>query len=288
MGEKKLTIQASGQRTPSDYLDYRAFLADLYAAAKASDPSYTYERFGGEIGLSQSNVVNHIIKGRRPLTREAAGRVCSKVGIQGVQRRYFLTLVSYINESDDAARDELFHKLFEIKRQTLGDTLLAEKLTYFSKWYYPVIGELARCKDFSTDPRWIARHLWSDATPKDITRALEFLHDVRILAKDPKTNESRRTELDFSIGHATRDIALSSYHRQMLRISEKALARIKKRDRNFSAMTLVLKDQTQIQALQNLVLEFQRKVMELDLKGSDDRGDAVYQVNLQVFPFIKE
>ena len=269
---------------PSNFLDYKLYLQAVFDEMKKSIEGYTYKKFGGAIGLSESNVINHIIKGRRPLTIEGAKKVAQALKLKRDEKKYFFLLVKYINEKDLSSRNKTFHQLYENKRELLSSDMQKEKLTYFSKWYFPVIGELVRCKGFSSDTKKIISRLLPNVAKKEIEEALDFLKKVRIIELDKEQEEYKRTELDFSIGHATKDLSISSYHRQMLSQAERALTGVEKNKRNFSAMTLVLSNQ-KLNELNQLILDFQRKIVELCQAEQDP--EEVFQVNIQMFPFTK-
>lgn len=265
-----------------DYLDYKPFLKDLYLAIKEDDESYTYIKYSKDIGLSESNVSSHIVNNRRPLTQDSAKKLVKAIGLIKDDRRYFLTLVDYINEQQSTKRDELFHQLFSMKQSALPE-VLQEQMTYFSKWYFPVIGELARVEGFECDFQWVKKNLWPRLTPKEFDASIEFLERVRILSKDSSGNMVR-TDLDFSPGQATKNISVKKYHQQMLQLADQGLTKIEETKRHYSAMTVVLSEEKAVE-LNELILEFQRKVLELEAKNQERNG--VYQFNLQLFPLTK-
>ncbi|WP_159455289.1 TIGR02147 family protein [Pseudobacteriovorax antillogorgiicola] len=264
-----------------DYLDYKSFLGDLYHKLKQSDSQYSYMKFSADLGLTETNVSSHIIHGRRPLTIEAAKKVVKSLGMKKLKRKYFLALTDYINETDPSLRDQKFQSLFAIKQESLPDSL-QEQMTYFSQWYYPIIGELARVEGFQADYKWVKKNLWPNITPKQFEKAIEVLKQVKILKDGERSSDLNRTDLDFSPGHATRDISVSKYHQQMIKLAEQGLSAITEKKRNFSSMTVVLSREN-AKKLNQLVLEFQRKVLELE--ASNTAGKDVYQVNVQLFPF---
>lgn len=265
-----------------DYLDYKPYLKDLYLATKAEEDGYTYIKFSKDLGLTETNVSSHIINNRRPLTSDGALKVVKAIGLTKQDRKYFLALVDYINEDDSTKRDKMFHDLFSIKQSNLPE-VLQEQMTYFSKWYFPVIGELARVEGFQCDYQWVKKNLWPRLTPKEFDASIEFLEKVRILSKD-ENGSKQRTDLDFSPGQATKNISVKKYHQQMLKLADQGLTNVEESKRHYSAMTIVLGEE-EASELNELILEFQRKVAELE--SQSQKRESVYQINLQLFPLGK-
>ena len=81
------------QVRPSRYIDYKAYLKDLYTQVKKHFGRYSYIKFTEELGLGHCNAMYLIIHGKRPLTVKAAKRSCKPLGLIGVERQYFLKLV---------------------------------------------------------------------------------------------------------------------------------------------------------------------------------------------------
>lgn len=250
---------------------------------KNHNDSYSYSRFSKEIGLPESNVSSHIIHGRRPLTKDAAKKITKAMSITKLERQYFLSLVDYINESDPTLRDQFFQDLFTKKQESLP-TPQQDQMKYFSQWYYPVIGELSRLKDFECEFSWVKKNLWPHITPKQFDSAKEFLESAAVIVKNQSSGKYERSQVDLSPGHATYKISVSSYHQQMLSLAEQAISSVKSQKRNFSTMTLVL-NKTDIKKAHELIQELQRKLLELEAESSNE--SEVYQINMQMFPFTQ-
>ena len=89
---------------PSEYLDYREFLDALYHALKESNPEYTYFDFAEDAGLGHNNLMNALIRGRRPLTLKTGKRIVAGLGLVGRERQYFEALVEHAYERDPLVR----------------------------------------------------------------------------------------------------------------------------------------------------------------------------------------
>lgn len=276
---KQSLQQIFTQTSPSEFLDYKAYLLAVFNCVKNEVGKYRYSDFGRDLGLTDTNVVNHILKGRRPLTNKASQKVAKNLGLKNKERRYFLAMVEYVNAKNQDERDRLFQKLYVIRREALPRKFQTQQLEYYSSWLNPLLGELARCRSINDDVDIINKCFWKKTSKKEIKSSLELLVDIGVLEKDTDGNY-HRTDLDFSTGNATKKLAISSYHRQMLQLSEEALAKVPKGDRNISAITLVLSKENK-KELSQLISEFQRKILELEAK--EQQREDITQVNLQMF-----
>ena len=70
----------------------------------------------------------------------------------------------------------------------------------------------------------------------------------------------------------------------MLKLADQGLTNVEESKRHYSAMTIVLGEE-EASELNELILEFQRKVAELE--SQSQKRESVYQINLQLFPLGK-
>lgn len=78
-----------------DYLDFRQYLRDYYAARKAGNPSFSYENFARKAGLKSKGMLHDIMGGKRNLTRDSLYKVAEACGLAGEALVYFENLVAY-------------------------------------------------------------------------------------------------------------------------------------------------------------------------------------------------
>ncbi len=275
--DKSLNIQ------PSQFVDYRQYLQGVYMGLKKEGIKISYASLGDYLGLSKSNAINHIIKGRRPLSKKAAESVAKALHLTGKQKRYFIAMVEYHNEKKASKKSELFYELYELKEKITSGTGQEHLLKYFSTWEIPVIGELAKCGDLKENVSEINKRLHFSIREKDIKDHIDFLCKNNILNRT-EDGYLRRSSLDFSPGYATKNLLVASYHHQMIDLASQALSYFSEDKRDYSTMTIAI-SRKQVEKLKELIQGFQRKVMELE--DTQDQPEQLYQVNVQMFPFSK-
>src|SRR5688572_25383692 len=88
------------------YLDYRAFLRDLYAAKKASGTGFSHRAFSRRAGLRSTNYLNLVVQGKRNLTPSGAQSFARGFGLAKQEADYFCALVRFnqAKGADERAR----------------------------------------------------------------------------------------------------------------------------------------------------------------------------------------
>jgi uncharacterized protein (TIGR02147 family) len=275
------------QIKPSGFMDHKSYLSSVYQYLKKQDQSYTYLKFACDLGFSATNILNHIIQGRRKLSVNAGEQIARALYLPRQEKKYFLALIRYYNSKDSKNQEECFEELYAIKGRELPSSIDQENLKYFSKWYYPVIGELARLEDFQSDTNWIIQKLFFAIRPKQVEDALEVLEKIGIIRFDSLRNRHFRTELDLSTPQEVAHMATTSYHIQMLEMSQHAMNKVPGKKRLINGITLFIPEEA-AEKIKQMIHKLEMEILALENEYLAQPGRAVYQVNFQLFPFAKD
>jgi uncharacterized protein (TIGR02147 family) len=145
-----------------DYLDYRAFLRDYYAAKKAASRAFSYRAFSKRAGVASPNYLKLVIEGQRSLSPKMAERFAQACGLDGDASRYFVHLVGFNQAKTTVERAQFYDKLTGFQRYRQAHKLELAHAAYYSDWYMPAIRELAASHEFREDSEWIADRLIVD------------------------------------------------------------------------------------------------------------------------------
>jgi len=116
VSKEKLKQFASGV-DPLAFLDVRDYLQAVFKEVKKNVEHYNYFEFSEDLGLSKSNVVHLIIRGKRPLTKKAGAKIAEALGLVSDARIYFENLVvCYVSRLSDE-RQVAYQKLLEIRKK---------------------------------------------------------------------------------------------------------------------------------------------------------------------------
>src|SRR5690606_17973933 len=96
---------------------------------------YSYARFAADLGFSPTNIIYQYIDGRRPLSLKDADRITSHLELTGIERRYFLNLVSLRHARTAERRDKSFANLLKLKSRLSPTPIGKDMIEYYRSWY---------------------------------------------------------------------------------------------------------------------------------------------------------
>lgn len=260
------------------YLDYRAFLADVYRARKRR--GFSYRAFSRRAGLGSPNYLKLVIDGDRNLTAEMATRFAEALGLEGDAARFFAALVAFNQARGTVERDEAYAKLAGFRRYRTVHRIDDTAIRYFARWYYPAIRELAARTDFSEDPAWIGAMLRPRVGEAEVREALASLCELGLLARADDGRLRQRESL-VTTGAELRSLGLARYHRSMMAQAAESIDRIGPDERDISSLTLCLGPDG-LRRLKERIVRFRRELLELSELEPEPK--QVVQVNFQLFP----
>ena len=268
----------------TDHSDYCDFLALVFAAAKAEDPSYSYVRFSEDLGVGSANAQS-IIVGRRKLTLKAAERLCEALTMTGVQKRYFLNLVEQKRAKSATERDSIFDERLELRQRLLPTELDRRQLAFFEHWYHAAILEILRLDEARDDAAWLSNELSPTVPESKVEDSLKLLTELGYLRRDDHRQRLYPTDVTITTGNEVIGLALVSYHRQMLKLAMDAIEGVAAEERDISALTLM--------ATPELVAQFKEEIAGvrkrfLALAAAETHATEVVQLNMQLFPLKKK
>jgi uncharacterized protein (TIGR02147 family) len=260
------------------YLDYRAFLADMYRAQKRRGLSY--RAFSRRAQLGAPNYLKLVIEGERNLTAAMARRFAEAAGLSGDAERYFCELVAFCQARSSADKAAHHRRLLAFQRYRSAHKLDASHAEYHSAWYLPAIRELATSRDFVEDPAWVARRLTPPIKTAEARRALAVLQKLGLLARD-ETGRLRQSSAVLSTGPETSGVHIASYHAEMMKRAAAAIDLFPAAERDISALTLCVGERG-LARLKQRIQGLRRELLEL----SEDETERcqVVQLNFQLFP----
>ena len=267
------------------YLDYKEILQRIFEVLKNKDAHYSFVQFAEDLGFSRSNVIWLVMSGRRKLTALTGQRVIAALGLSGVDRRYFTTLIKHNNTRDQGRRDKYVEQLLAFKRAELPSTHEQQQLEYYAEWYYPLLREMTGMQEFRADPAWLASKIYGKLLPKEILGALDLLQELGLIEFDEENQRFVQTGGQVRIHQLAGKMAAVCYHEKMLEITKESITRVPAERRDYNVLTLCVSDETAEQ-LKVLIHEFCERALALE-KEKSASADQVFQLNVQLFPFTK-
>ena len=271
--------------------DYRLFLQEYYEEQKTRKPElFSYRFFSKKAGFKTANFLQLIIQGKRNLTLESLRKVALAIPLRGRKAKYFeaLVLFNQAKTTEEKARhhDQLTSYKEYLKVRLVEDTQKA----YFAKWYYPVVREMVKMKDFQPDPHWIAKQLRSPLKRRQAREAWEVLKHLGMVVED----EGKWSQKDNQL--KTRDqesgSEIRTFHRNMIQLAFDSLD-MPKEKRDISGITMSLTP-AKTRAIRRRIRDFREEIQGIIQKPLEEGEkevqvqdfnhiNQVYQLNMQFF-----
>ena len=265
------------------YFDYREYLRAVYSWKKQNERGFSHRHFSREAGISSPNYLFRVLKGERTLNGEYIPKFCKALCLTRRESLYFTTLVQFNNEHKVTEKEGLLRKLLSLRYRRGIHRMDDKKLQFFSKWYYPVIRELAVILDFKGDYNLLARSCIPRITSQQVANAIAYLLITGFLQKDVEGNLIRTNPV-ISSGDEVKSMVLRDYHRQTLTQSIEALDSIEQESRDISSLTLSVSRKTYF-AMKKEIQDFRKRL--LFMAKEDTNPDMVCLAGFQLFPRSK-
>lgn len=267
------------------YLDYRAFLRDVYLAKKAERRGFSFRAFSRRAELKSPNYLKLVMDGERNLTRAMAERFAGALGLDAESAAYFVDLVAFNQARTVGERSTTYQRLSSSARYRKAHRLDVVHGAYYASWYMPAIRELAARADFRDDPDWIAATLSPPITRAEAKKALAALVELGLLVRDADGRIHQGDTPLVSTGAETRGVHVAAYHKAMMERAAAALDQLPSEQRDVSSLTLCV-GAGGLGRLKDRVQRFRRELLELSTL--EDEPAQVIQVNFQLFPLSRQ
>jgi uncharacterized protein (TIGR02147 family) len=267
-----------------EYMSYRAYLRDYYNRAKEHITRFSFRRFSELAGFRSSNFIKLVMDGDRNLGEESINPLCSAMGLDRAQTRFFHNLVAFEQAGDPEERNAAYRKLSSSKHFIAARQIEHGMFEYLSHWYNPAIRELAGRDDFQASPVWIAPRLLPPISEEQAEQALTLLFDLGMLVR-AEDGRVHRGEPSMTTGHEIRSLAIGNYHRQMMTRAAESIQNIPRERRDISALTITV-NASQVTELKERIHAFRETLLEYGDAAAS--GEVVYQLNIQLFPLTQQ
>lgn len=267
------------------YLDFRRFLGDWFAAKKAANPRYSHRAFARKAGQASPSLLHAVIAGKRNLTPATVAAFAAALGLDAAETEFFGALVDLGQAETPDARAAAWEKVRAAKRFREARRLDGDAVEYLSCWYYPAIRELATCAGFRADPEWIAATLRPRITPAQARKGLDLLLALGLLARRPDGGVEVTTT-SLVTPHEVAALAVYEYHRGMLARAAEALSTAAPPERHYCGVTVAIPEAL-VPLLKRELDAVQERLLDL-CDSAEGPRTRVYQLNLQLLPLSRE
>jgi uncharacterized protein (TIGR02147 family) len=267
-----------------DYLDYRAYLRAYYEAAKRRPAGFSFRKFSKRAGLKSPNFFKLVIDGDRNLGKDTVGKFADALGLEGEAREFFADLVAFEQANNNTEKNRIFERIAASRRFRTARRIDGMFHDYLSHWYHPAIRELAARSDFQADPKWIARMLRPEITPRLAAHSLELLLGLGLVVKNAETGRYELREPTLTTEHEVSALGAANFHKQMIERAMDSIDTVPSALRDLAALTVCVSPKVATE-VKRRIHQFREAMTELCDTETD--GKVVYQLNVQWFPLTR-
>jgi uncharacterized protein (TIGR02147 family) len=265
-----------------NYINYRDFLRDAFAALKAKDPSFTYRKIASELELGSIGHITWIIQGKRNLTLKMSDKFISLLQLNQKEATYLKLLISFTNSKKHIEKKFYFEKIASVQSST-NKIVSKDKFQFWDKWYYSVMREMVGIHKISDNYKETAKLFIPRISPSDAEEALNLLENLDLIKKDENGCYLKMDNV-VTTGEDWESLAIKQFQMEMLDLAKTALEKTPKSERDISTVTLSISE-SGFEELRKMFKEFRQKIIAL--ARTDSNAERIYQVGLQIFPMSK-
>ncbi len=237
--------------------DYLQLLKSELSARQFRNSSYSMRAFARDIGVS-ATALSDVLNGKRNFSKSNIDKISNALQLTQLQKQYYFA-PSKISSND-------FSRLI----------LEEDTFRCVADWYYFAILNLAKIKNNSSNPVWIAERL--ALTVEEVNQALQRLTRLKFI----KIQKGKLIRTTHPLG-TLRDIpslAVKKHHTDNLKLASEALVNVPIEDRDYSSTTMAI-SKSQLKQAKEYLLKAKQKVGKILEK---DEPDSVYVFSYQLFP----
>lgn len=266
-----------------DYLDYRAFLKDMFLYRKQQVRHFSYRFFSRKSGFKSPNFLKLVAEGQRNLTRDSIPKIAKGFDLKKQEKDFFEYLVLMNQADSHEDKNRFYRKMMDLKGYRSIRTLEKALYDYFSKWYIPVIREILMFGERRQTAEEVAPLLNPAITPAEARTAIASLLELELIRKD-ESGKWTPVDRNLTTGPEIRSLVVANFHREMIRLAGESLERHPAKERDITGLVLsVRKDR--MNEIKKKTAAFRKELLEL--ASGEEQPDQVVQVNIQVFPLTK-
>ena len=251
----------------------RAKLAEI----QKQNPRYSLRSYARKIGV-HVGALSYILNGKRNVSRDLAERITRRLLLDPQERSEVLGLFppkrAYRKPSGAAGASA--ENTFQPRYLELS----AAQFKVAAEWEHFAVMSLINCKDFQSNPSWIALRL-GISEPR-ARQVIERLIQLRLFELDQEGNLSRSPQ-SYRTTDDVADISMKKHHEQTLDLAKESLHRDPVLERDFTTVTMAI-DKRKLSTAKELIRKFEDELS--DLLESGHRTD-VYRLSVQLFPLAK-
>ena len=276
-----------------DYDDFRKFLQDYFEEQKKMRAVFSHRFFAAKAGFSSSSYCWNVSRGRFNLTQKSIEKLARAMEFEPLKQSYFEALVQYNQAQQVNERENAWDQIVQIRKQIEFTHLGVREQLYFSRWYYPIIRELAVSSDWNGDYMVLARMLDPQITTEEAREAVKNLVEWGLIREVTEKTPAGakpavvRYEETSQMLDATAipPMALRQIRREYVQHAIGAVEN-KTKDERFAAFTTLAISESSYNYAVEVLEEARKKIIAR--AANDSNVERVYELMMVAFPMSKK
>ena len=265
------------------YTDYRRFLREYFAEKKQQNRAFSLKTLADRAGFKARDYLLRVMNGSRNLSQSGVCMLSQALRFSEKEANYFASLVGFNQAKSPKEKEFFYEQMSTLRKYGHHQKLRDEQFESLSEWYYCAIRSLLPVIDFKDDFAALARFLDPPLSTAQAKKAVLLLERHGLLHRTPEGRYESAVPA-MTTGDEVSSIALMRFHRQSLDLARRALEIHPSGLRDVSGVTMSLSSRG-YDKVRDEIRRFRKRLM--DIATSDSAEEAVYQLNLQLFPLSK-
>lgn len=271
------------------FTDFRIYLKEFFEFKKRTQSTrirpYSYAAFSAAADIKSPNYLKLIIDGQRNLSDEMIKKFSKAMMHSRAEAMEFKALVHYGQAKDPLERNQNLRALADlrVKHKIKSGEIDADIWDSIPSWVGWAIKALVDQKGASFKEEDIRETLKGRASTDEIKKTLSKLLSDGDLVQDYTNDTLKRGKQSAPTGAIPVEL-VRKLQAELIYLGLESLAQDKPEDREFGAFTMALTEK-EFEALKFEIRQLRRRwYKEFGLAREEDKGDRVFQLNIQLFP----
>ncbi len=261
------------------YTDYRKYLKDYYADRKKRSPTFSYRQFSQKAGIRSPSLLREVTEGRRNLTESSIQQFVKGLGLTETDTRFFTALVHYNQAQDEQTRLQWLESMRGLRRRVKAAFVPLERHEYYSRWYIPVVRELACRIDWGGDFRKLAQRLRPAITVLEARQAVDLL--LRMGFLEERDGAWIQPDPALTTGSEVDSLHVRAGNLQFATMGAESIELVPPSQRDVSTVVVGISHDG-FRRIKEEIRLFKERVARI--AEDDERADGVFAVNVQLVP----
>ncbi|MCB9497453.1 MAG: TIGR02147 family protein [Fibrobacteria bacterium] len=265
------------------YTDFREFLKDFYEDRKKRSSTFSYRQFSLKAGIRSPSLLREVTEGRRNLTETSILQFIQGLGLTETDARFFTALVHYNQAQDPRTRMQWLETMRGLRRRVKATFVPLERHEYYSRWYLPVLRELACQVDWDRDFGKLGAQVRPELSALETEQAIDLLVRLGFLEYDQR----RWIQPDpaLTTGPEVDSRHVRAGNQQFADLGAKSIEEVPPSRRDVSTLVVGVSEDG-FRRIKEEIRLFKERVARI--AEDDVDSDGVFAVNVQLVPHSRK